>query len=47
MKTYRDRHPDEKIFERIPVRADIHSYRRKYAKERYRELTGREYEKIF
>jgi len=28
----------ERLFERIPVRADIHSYRRDYAEERYREI---------
>ena len=28
----------EKVFERIPVRADIHAYRREYAMERYREI---------
>jgi integrase len=28
----------EKVFERIPVRADIHSYRREYAANRYKEI---------
>lgn len=28
----------ERIFERIPVRADIHSYRREYAASRYKEI---------
>jgi integrase len=28
----------ERIFERIPVRADIHAYRREYAANRYKEI---------
>jgi site-specific recombinase XerD len=35
----------ERVFDRIPVRADVHGYRRDYARERYRELTGREYDR--
>jgi len=36
--------PDEKIFEKIHSSADIHSYRREYAQELYKELTGQEYD---
>lgn len=37
--------PDSLLFERIPVRADIHGYRREYAAERYLELAGRPYDR--
>ena len=40
----RERDPDEKIFERIHSGADIHSYRREYAQELYREITGESYD---
>lgn len=36
---------DEKLFERIPVRADIHGYRREYAAARYQELAGRPFDR--
>ena len=35
---------DEKIFEKIHSSADIHSYRREYAQELYREITGESYD---
>ncbi|EGD49971.1 hypothetical protein TheetDRAFT_3220, partial [Thermoanaerobacter ethanolicus JW 200] len=35
----------ERLFERIPSRIDVHSYRREYAKQRYREIRGKEYKK--
>lgn len=39
------RNPEENIFNKIPVRADIHGYRREYAKARYEELTGRKFDR--
>lgn len=46
-----ERKDSDRLFERIPVRMDVHAYRREYAQERYRELEreiqerGREYVK--
>lgn len=37
--------PDALLFERVPVRADVHGYRREYAAERYQELAGRPYDR--
>ncbi|MCL0101335.1 site-specific integrase [Peptococcaceae bacterium] len=34
---------EDKIFEKVPSCADIHSYRREYARELYKELTGGNY----
>jgi integrase len=31
------------VFDRIPVRADIHGYRREYAASYYKELSGKEF----
>ncbi|MCL0063522.1 tyrosine-type recombinase/integrase [Peptococcaceae bacterium] len=36
--------PDEEIFGKIHSSADIHSYRREYAQELYREITGESYD---
>lgn len=36
--------PGEKIFNNIPVRADVHSYRREYSQKKYQELTGQKLE---
>lgn len=52
LKQYQDRvreiiatrQPDERPVE-LRVRADIHSYRREYTRERYKELTGREFDR--
>ncbi len=33
---------DELVFERVPSRIDVHSYRREYAQQLYRHLSGRE-----
>jgi integrase len=38
-----NREQSEPIFPRIPVRADIHGYRREYANSLYVELAGRSY----
>jgi hypothetical protein len=35
--------PNQLVVERIPVRADIHGYRREYANALYKEWTGKEY----
>jgi len=35
---------DSQIFHRIPVRADIHSYRREYAASYYKELSGQDFD---
>ena len=35
---------EDKIFEKVHSCIDIHSYRREYAQELYRELTGRDYD---
>ena len=35
-----------KIIDRIPIRADIHSYRREYAADYYKELSGQDYDSI-
>ena len=35
---------DKKIFEKIHSSADIHSYRREYAQELYREITGKNFD---
>jgi len=43
----RGRDPEENIFNKIPVRADIHGYRREYAKARYEELAGRKFDKNY
>jgi len=34
---------DSQIVERIPVRADIHGYRREYAADYYKELAGKDF----
>jgi len=39
----KDKNSLELIFERVPVRLDIHSYRREYAQARYEEEAGREF----
>lgn len=36
-RVIRWRHPDERVFPRVPVRLDIHSYRREYAQALYCE----------
>ncbi|HHY71157.1 MAG TPA: site-specific integrase [Thermoanaerobacterales bacterium] len=38
-----DKNASELIFERIPVRLDVHSYRREYVQARYVEEAGREF----
>jgi integrase len=38
------RNPDSKVIETIPVRADIHSYRRDYASAYYKELAGKDFD---
>jgi integrase len=35
------RDPDERVFPRLPVDADIHQYRRQFAQELYEALSGR------
>jgi len=35
----------DRIFDRVPVRMDVHSYRREYAQGRYEGVAGRPYEK--
>lgn len=35
---------DSQVIEKIPVRADIHSYRREYAANYYKELTGKDFD---
>lgn len=34
----KEREDRDRLFERVPVRMDVHNYRREYAEERYREL---------
>lgn len=34
---------DSQVFDKIPVRADIHSYRREFAAGYYKELSGKEF----
>ena len=34
---------DNQVIDRIPVRADIHSYRREYAASYYKELSGKDF----
>lgn len=34
----REREDRDRLFERVPVRMDVHGYRREYAEERYKEL---------
>jgi len=34
---------DSQVFDKIPVRADIHSYRREFAASCYKELSGKEF----
>ena len=34
---------DSQVIEKIPVRADIHGYRREYASSYYKELSGKDY----
>lgn len=38
------REPDEKIFEKVHSSADIHGYRREYAQNLYKEITGSHYD---
>jgi hypothetical protein len=35
---------DELVFQRIPVRADVHGYRREFAQALYEQETGQKYD---
>lgn len=37
------KHSDSQLIDKIPVRADIHSYRREYATNYYQELSGKDF----
>jgi integrase len=41
LEIIKDRNADELLFDRIPVRADVHGYRRDYANSLYQELAGK------
>lgn len=44
MEFISEKNPDDFLFSSIPVRADIHSYRRDYAASLYQELSGNKYD---
>lgn len=39
------REPEELLFPRIPIRLDVHGYRREYAQDFYKQVAGAEYDK--
>jgi integrase len=43
LEIIKERNADQLLFDRIPVRADIHGYRREYANSLYQELAGTPY----